>query len=419
MWKRGDVLRAGLLAGLLIAALLSGCAQRDESYYEPDLTPPEVQSLAEGSGRVSWQTDESAICVLTYGSKSGTYSHYAYNVEDGGTSHYVDLIDIEPGTYYFRVIATDRAGNESTTAETSFVIAEVPDTDNLQYTAVDVGWGDCHFLEFPGGTTVLIDAANDGEYSGADHRADVDAFLLARGIKGPSGIDYMVATHAHRDHYGGFMSLLPRFLDTYFMWPDEPADPFPKELTDLITDYDIPACTLSAGMTSDTEDFLDWDPAHGIDVKVYSSGAGRYMTSGQSGSTGNNDSVVLKITYGEVDIMLCADAEFFAEQRMIKDFGKEVAAEVLKVGHHGNDDATSEEWLHYLNARVGFISNSLYDNDGVFDQSVINLLLDHNVDYYVTDRAYRNAGRSDAADYGNLTITTDGETYTVMAWRSS
>ncbi|MGD9401625.1 MAG: MBL fold metallo-hydrolase [bacterium] len=419
MWKRGDLLRGGLLTGLLVAAVLSGCADRDESYYEPDLTPPQVGSLTEDGGQVSWQTDENATCVLTYGSRSGTYDHYAYHVMDGGLSHYVDLIDIEPGTYYFRVIATDPAGNESTAPETSMVIAEVPDTEDLRYTAVDVGWGDCHFLEFPGGTTVLVDAANDGAYSGTDHRADVDAFLLASGIKGPSGIDYMVATHAHRDHYGGFISLLPRFSDTYFMWPDDPADPFPLELTSLITDYDIPSCTLVTGMSSDTEAFLDWDPAHGVEVTVFSSGAGKYMTSGQSGSTGNNDSVVLKITYGEVDILLCADAEFFVEQRTIKAFGAEVSAEVFKVGHHGNDDATSEEWLHYLKARVGFISNSLYDNDGVFDQSVINLLLDHKVDYYVTDRAYRNAGRKDAADHGNLTITTDGETYTVMAWSSS
>ena len=156
-----------------------------------------------------------------------------------------------------------------------------------------------------------------------------------------------------------------------------------------------------------------------VEVAVFSAGAGKYMTSGQGGSTGNNDSVVLKVTYGEVDIILCADAEFFVEQRTIKNFGLAVNPEVFKAGHHGNDDATSEEWLNYMKPRVGFISNSLLENDGVFDQSVINLLLDHNVDYHVTDRAYRNAGRNDSPDHGNLTVTTDGETFTVTAWRSS
>jgi competence protein ComEC len=403
----------------MIAVALSGCAERDESYYEPDLDPPQVSSVAEENGRVTWQTDEDAVCVLAYGSKSGTYDHYAYHVEDGETEHYVDLIDIEAGTYYFIVIATDHAGNESTTAETSFVVTQVPATENMRYTTVDVGWSDCHFLEFPGGSNVMVDASNDGGYGGIDHRADVDAFLQARGVEAPSDIHYMVATHAHRDHYGGFISLLPRFYDTFFMWPDEPADPFPYELTSLITDYDIPSTSLLPGMSSGTEDFLDWDPAHGVKVTVFSAGAGKYMTGGQSGSTGNNDSVVLKVTYGEVDIVLCADAEFFVEQRTIKNFGAEVEAEVFKIGHHANDDATSEEWLHYLKPRVGFISNSLLENDGVFDQSVINLLLERNVDYYVTDRAYRNAGRNDTPNPGNLTIITDGATFTVMTWRSS
>ncbi len=418
MWNRGDVLRGGLWALLLAAVMLSGCSERDESYYIPDLEPPGILALSQENGRVSWETDEDAECVLAYGPASGAYDHYSYHVQDGGRAHHVDLIDIGAGTYYFRVIATDAAGNEGSAAETSFVLSPVPVPETMRYTTVDVGWSDCHFLEFPGGTTVLVDAADDGGYGGIDHRAAVDAFLQSRGVAGPSGIDYMIATHAHRDHYGGFISLLPRFSNTFFMWPDEPADPFPYDLTRLIADYDIPSARLVQGMTSDTEDFLDWDPGHGVEVTVFSAGAGRYMSQGQSGSTGNNDSVVLKVTYGEVDIILCADAESFVEQRMIKEFGLAVDAEVFKVGHHANDDATSEEWLRYVKPRVGFISNSLAENDGVFDQSVINLLLKHNVDYYVTDRAYRNAGRTDTPDHGNLTITTDGETFTVMAWTS-
>ncbi len=419
MRNRADVLRIGLLGVLLAVAALSGCSERDESYYRPDLDPPVVSGLREEGGRIAWETDEDAICVLAYGSASGVYDHYAYHVDDGGTAHEADLIDVGPGTYYFRVIATDLSGNEGAAAETSFAVASVPDVETMRYTTVDVGWSDCHVLEFPGGTTVMVDAGDDGAYGGVDHRADVDAFLQARAITAPSGIDYMVATHAHRDHYGGFISLLPRFNDTFFMMPDQPAIPFPYELTRLVTDYDIPSASLVAGMSSDTDDFLDWDPAHGVKVVVLSAGAGKYMPTGDDASRGNNDGVVLKVTFGEVDIILCADTEFFVEQRTIKRFGLDVRAEVFKVAHHANDDATSEEWLHYMQPRVGFISNSLAENDGVFDQSVINLLRDYDVDYYVTDRAYRNAGRRDTAAHGNLTITTDGRTYTVMAWSSS
>jgi ABC-type amino acid transport substrate-binding protein len=48
---------------------------------------------------------------------------------------------------------------------------------------------------------------------------------------------------------------------------------------------------------------------------------------------------------------------------------------------------------------------------------VINLLRNHNVDYYVTDRVYANAARTAAPQYGNVTVTTDGETYVVSSWK--
>jgi competence protein ComEC len=422
MWKQHSKLRYGFLCVLLAAFMPAGCAERDMSYYEPDLTPPQVISLSEEDGRISWRTDENAKCVLAYGANSGTYDHHAYNVVDGGMSHSVDLIDVEPGTYYVSVIATDPSGNESSSPETSLVVTSVPDTDNLRYTMVDVGWSDCHFLEFPNGTNVMVDAADDGGYGGIDHRAQIDAFLTARGVQAPGGIDYMVATHAHRDHYGGFISLLVRYRPIVFMLPDDPAEAFPYELTKLFTSYSIPTTRLDAGMSSEADDFLDWDPEHNVRVVVLSAGAGKYVPGdGEDveSSKGNNDSVVLKVTFGDVDIMLAADAEFFVEQRIIKAFGTSIESEVLKVGHHGNDDATSAEWLHYLKPRVGFISNSLAENDGVFDQSVINLLLDYGVDYYVTDRVQRDASRSDAANHGNLTVTTDGATYTVSSWKSS
>jgi len=56
------------------------------------------------------------------------------------------------------------------------------------------------------------------------------------------------------------------------------------------------------------------------------------------------------------------------------------------------------------------------ENDGVFDQSVITLLRDYSVDYYVSDRTYMNAGRYDVARDGHVAVTTDGETYAVSSW---
>jgi competence protein ComEC len=404
------------LVSIVGLAALTGCAEKDNTLTDTDTDPPVVSSVSEEDGRVSWDTDESAVCVLLYGSRTGVYNHYGYSVYDGGRTHYIDLIDIEPETYYFRIMATDRAGNSMTTEEMTYEVSEVPSTENLIYSMVDVGWGDCHFVECPNGTKIMVDAGYGtiGEYS---HAADVDQFLLARGVTPPAGIDYMVCTHAHADHYGYFLGLVPRFPQTDFLAPRESYSSVWDQLANVLTSPSTKRDSLEEGQTNETVDFLNWDEEHGVEVKVLSSGAGRFVVEGQSSDPINNDSAVLKITYGQVDIILAADAEEFVEQRMVKAYGNELDVEVFKVGHHANNDASSPEYLQALSARVGFIPNSLEENPGVFDQEIIDRLRAYGVDYYVSDRAYMNGARSDEPVHGNLSLTTDGETYTVWSWQ--
>jgi beta-lactamase superfamily II metal-dependent hydrolase len=405
--------------GLLVfvtCLILNGCAEKDTSVLEPDITAPWIPSASESNGRVSWTTNEDASCVLLYGTRTGVYDHYGYHVSDGGRNHYVDLIDVGPGEYYMRIVATDRAGNTSTGDEIIFVVDETPDAENLVYTMVDVGWGDCHFLEFPGGTTVIVDAGY-GDLGDYPHSGDVFAFLESRGIPRPGGIDYMIATHNHGDHYGGFLNLLGFYTSTTFLTPAMPYSRVLENLGTKLAETGVPVDSLVEGQTNADTDFLKWDEEHDVDVKILSAGAGRLFTPDQDGDETNCDSPVIKISYGQVDIMLNADAEEFVEQRMVKTYGRELDCDILKVGHHANDDASSEEFLAIATPRVGMIPNSLEENPGVFDQTVINLLDEYKVDYFVSGFAYRNASRTDEARDGHVTVTTDGETFTVWTWK--
>lgn len=397
-------------------AFLVGCAEKDLWVFSPDTTPPEIQAVTIEGIRVSWTTSEPSQCVVFYGSRKGKYDHYGYNVYDGGIEHHVDLLDIKPGKYYLKVLAKDKSGNQAMTEEISFELGDLPEQNYLVYTMVDVGWGDCHFLELPNRKTVMIDAGY-GSGGSIDHSTDLYRFLNARQISPPNGINYMVLTHNHADHYGGFLSLIPVYKPDVFFGPVGAYSSVWESVGSRVSSAGIKPDSLKAGDDNLNKETLAWDNQNNVAIRVLAAGSGALYYLGNPDDRINSDSIVLKISYGQVDILLCGDAEDFVEQILIRDRCDELRCEVLKVAHHGNDDATCEQFLRAVRPRIGLISNSLQENNGVFDQTVIDLLKKYDVDYYVTDRAYPNARRQDQPANANITLTTDGESYVLWTWK--
>ena len=90
-------------------------------------------------------------------------------------------------------------------------------------------WGDCTFIEFPNGQTMLIDAGT--QEAGRTICSD----LVKRGI---TEIDYLIISHYHKDHVNGLREILPRikvhkayttgYRPTDFTW----LDPFVEQYVD-------------------------------------------------------------------------------------------------------------------------------------------------------------------------------------------
>ena len=86
---------------------------------------------------------------------------------------------------------------------------------DLQLHVIDVGQGDALLLRTPDdgvdgngtaeGLTILIDAGNNGLLGSTDGSVVVSKWLEKLNIE---RIDYAVVTHAHTDHFGGFIGCL-------------------------------------------------------------------------------------------------------------------------------------------------------------------------------------------------------------------
>lgn len=89
--------------------------------------------------------------------------------------------------------------------------AEEPCAGQLTAHYIDVGQGDCEFIELPNNETMLIDAGDSG--SGPE----ITAYIKNLGY---DTINYLVATHPHADHIGG-MSYVIKNINVVHMYMPE------------------------------------------------------------------------------------------------------------------------------------------------------------------------------------------------------
>ncbi|MBD3367598.1 MAG: MBL fold metallo-hydrolase [Candidatus Eisenbacteria bacterium] len=410
----------------LVALSVVGCSERETNPFDPasDTEGPQVTNFVYSGGEATWSTNEEALSVLEYAPVGGDYVHYVYaSTKYHSTFHRVRVLGMEEGEeYVVRVRSVDRAGN--TSYENT---AGLPDTltgdafygESLRLGMIDVGWGLSMALTTPDGSNVLIDA---GYYEKLD---DVLAFLDENGL---DVFDAAVVTHYHIDHYGGFGTYEPgdendgvlnRFVFNHFCCPDttDLYRDIPERLRAKAARYDIPITYIRQGDSSETVDALDWDDSPGFEVTVLAAGLGGAMMavddSGEEGMNTNNDSVVLMIRYGDVEIITTGDAEHFTEYDIVTAFGRDVLnADFLQVGHHGSDDSSSELWLDNVRPRVAFISNAMVEA-ALAKEEVLQGLRAVDADYFITDRIFPNTSRNAEPVYGNLVLETDGESIEV------
>ncbi len=69
----------------------------------------------------------------------------------------------------------------------------------------------------------------------------------------------------------------------------------------------------------------------------------------------NNNSVVVKLTYGDTSLLMMGDAEKEEEQDLINS-GANLQADVIKIGHHGSKTSTTQEFLNAVQPDMAVIS---------------------------------------------------------------
>lgn len=204
---------------------------------------------------------------------------------------------------------------------------------DLQVHFLDVGQGDCTVI-LCGGEAMVVDG---GPRSAADY-----VYSYIRNTLRLEHIDYVISTHPHVDHVSGLSSVLNAapvdlLLTPVLEWDSKAFSDMMKYADRQGTPVVIPqeGDTLSLGGATVTV-LHCWPEA--VDY----------------GRT-NDSSIVIRIDYGETSFLITGDAEDWSEYMMI-DSGMDLKADVLRIAHHGSNNATTAEFLRVVQPACAVIS---------------------------------------------------------------
>ena len=233
--------------------------------------------------------------------------------------------------------------------------------NQLEVTAIDVGQGDSLLVVGPTGRTLLLDAGGPtGAAANAENASGPNfenaAFDIGEEVVSPylwsrhlRRLDIIALTHAHSDHMGGMPAALRNFRPRE-LWVavDSTAPAFHALLAEAAA-LNIPVRHLRAG---DTPTF------DGTLINVLAPAP----TYTNLGPPVNNDSLVLRIQFGQSSVLLEGDAEAPSERAMINaSLTGPASAQIgpdtlLKVGHHGSRTSTTPDFLALAAPQAAVIS---------------------------------------------------------------
>lgn len=208
-----------------------------------------------------------------------------------------------------------------------------PEARLLRVSFLNIGQGDATFIRTPEDVTILIDGGPDNTV--VNELGRVMPWWKRR-------LDYVIVSHSDSDHYFGLLGVLEKYQvgEVWFNGFKDDSSGF-RLLLQEIDRRQIPLHTVSAGRS------LRW--ASGVELEVL------WPRADFTAPDDNAASVVIRVSWGDVDYLLPADLPA-AEEGDLLTAKDRLAADVLEPGHHGSKTSSSMVFLRAVSPRYCVIS---------------------------------------------------------------
>lgn len=217
-----------------------------------------------------------------------------------------------------------------------WIILSISKPGDLRIHFMDVGRGDAILIQTPKGKTALVDTGD------LINGYRVVEYLKSNGIR---SIDYLILTHPDLDHMGG------AFFVMQMLKVKQVCDNG-QDLSKISRYSDVHH--LYGQLIRRRKNYRplkarDHFYLSGVDFKVLWPGR-PFDPSGF-----NPNSLVVMLEYRGFRSLLVGDLTIPSEEKLLES-GEDLKADLLKVGHHGINDASSQEFLDAVSPGMIIIS---------------------------------------------------------------
>ena len=283
---------------------------------------------------------------------------------------------------------------------------------------IDVGQGDCILILFPDGKDMLIDCANYNNSS--DYRTETLDYIGDYVTDGQ--LDYLMLTHCDSDHVYFMDEVLEEYRVSNVFMPNVLATHDEAESAnideaklDMFTDKDTveTACYadffVGALTETDCNIYLNVDPDENTNAIVITDDGVQdpdapdtdatyrltfycptqeYYDESNLGSAEKKNAIspIGILEYNGFRLVLTGDSNEINEPTFVERVGGNLDCDVLKVGHHGSETSSTEEFLDAIDCEYAVISCNAEGNTFYHPrQTTLDRFVERDMTIYRTD----------------------------------
>ncbi len=285
--------------------------------------------------------------------------------------------------------------------------------EKMTVTMVDVGQGDCFFIQLPDGENILVDGGSSDEKQMGTYI--LTPFLKSRGVR---RLDGVFLSHMDTDHVNGVQEMMGSVfwngkdgsrvpgsiaVEALFMPGNVSSGGGHETLMALAGAMGTKCYGLWAGQTVDIGAL---EIAVAAPDREETAGGENYETAGEDSADRNDGSLVLYMSYGDFAMLFTGDISQKAEEdviRTMESLGLK-GCHVLKVAHHGSRGSSGDAFLDYVRPQAALISCGRDNSYGHPHGELLERLSRYCGNIYVT------------AKDGAVKTETDGKFIKTVVW---